>query len=232
MADLDAKLFDALNSTPDYTAPQFLTPEFYGDYEVEHGQKWQRKYIHYVQFTTSKEPGGFEIAYDRWQPKGVADTSKLPIVVLLHGVPVNRHEWYEVARMLARFAIVYTVDLLGMGWSSKPLNFDWTKSWDLQAHIFSDFIQGEGFFAKKEHYTEFKANRPVFLGGNDWGGGIVQRAINVLGGRKVEKMEGYILGSPIALNGYWVCFFSFILLGTTDRRPASTGRDSLPGGRR
>ena len=211
MSSLDDALFEALNSPPDYTRPDRLSPGLYGDYTVEHGKVWRRKYRHFdglakrYEHEDGEMHGAMEIAYDRWQPAGAADTSKLPVIVLTHGVPVNRHEWYAAARILARFAIVYTVDLLGMGQSSKPLDFPWEQSWDIQAHIFTDFLSGNGWYGSKSHFRELQdPGKSVYLGGNDWGGGVVQRAVLMVKARGLDKVKGYILGSTVALNGYWV----------------------------
>lgn len=211
MTDLDDQLFKALNSVPKFTAPAELSPDLYGDYEVDSDRIWSHSYkdITGVKGQYEHEDGKmhslFHLAYDRWQPRGVLNTSKLPIVILAHGVPVNRTEWYGVARILARFCIVYTVDLLGMGWSSKPLSFPWKRSWDIQAHLFVEFLNGKGFHESPRFRFELRSTaHSVFLSGNDWGGGVVQRAVNLIKNRGITKVKGFILGSTIALNGYWV----------------------------
>lgn len=212
MTELDDRLFDALNSVPDYTASANLSPGLYGDYEVSSKRSWWYRYGDikgYKEIADQYEDEDgkmhqfLHLAYDRWQPPGTPFSSNLPIIILSHGVPVNRTEWYSVARILARFFIVYTIDLLGMGWSSKPLNFPWTRSWNIQAQLLKLFLSGEGEYTHPWSRSELsQQNRHIFPGGNDWGTGPVQRSVNLT--KAMTKIKGFILGSAIALNGYWV----------------------------
>ena len=118
---LDDELFDALNSAPNRTRPAFLDRSLYGDYEVAFDNIWTGLYDDFNAYGVvgkyldedNIKRSSFKIAYDRWQPKGLADTSMLPIIIYTHGVPVNRDELAEMARIVSRFAIVYTWDLLG-----------------------------------------------------------------------------------------------------------------------
>ena len=164
----------------------------------------------------------FRIAYDVWMPKSVAvadPSSKLSsdrmrasliagdisipnlarnrvsVIVLTHGVPVNRREWYAVARILSRFYVVVTVDLLGMGDSSMPLDFVdrddksmW--SWGVHARVFQMLF--------RDLFPEGGAL--PFFGGNDWGVAPIQLTLE----RSSHTIRGANMNSGVYLNGYWV----------------------------
>jgi hypothetical protein len=55
----------------------------------------------------------FEIAYTKLGSKG-------PLVLFLHGVPTNRAQWEDIQREVSRFCETISIDMLGMGESSKP----------------------------------------------------------------------------------------------------------------
>ncbi len=233
--DLDSDLYEILNKPRNWTAPDTLSPQAYGNYKVvKEGARWtsrysdfgiRRNYMHEVadrnrsaQIDMPRYSGkevigktlwatdsqanatnSFHLTYDIFEPEKIIDESKIATIVLIHGVPVNRREWYLAGKLLARFIRVITVDMLGMGDSSKPLNFidsdghsNW--SWGLHAEIFNNFIT----------YVVGK-NKKTIVGANDWGTGINQKLIEAHGKGKVTfNFQGAVLGSMIALNGYWV----------------------------
>ncbi len=215
---LDAIFFEALNSKPEWAKGEaWLHPSAYGDYFVDEGLRWQGKYADLLgrdmkfQHDEGTVNDTFEMAYDVWFPADHVGTfggddeedwnwqgllsTPMPVVFMTHGVPVNRREWYNVTRMLARFCIVVTVDLLGMGDSSKPLAFrdaltdEWLWSWALHAKVFKIMIK------------DLVPGRKVFLVANDWGAGMVQKFIELYGR---QLLLGGSPNSAIALNGYWV----------------------------
>ncbi len=55
----------------------------------------------------------FEIAWTKWGDKG-------PLVLFLHGVPTNRAQWEPIQKHVARFCRTISIDMLGMGESTKP----------------------------------------------------------------------------------------------------------------
>ena len=69
----------------------------------------------------------FRIAYTIMWPAGVSINStamdRLPLIGLLHGVPMNRRLKYKTMRRLAKFAICVCWDMLGMGESDMPLEY-------------------------------------------------------------------------------------------------------------
>ncbi len=223
--DLDSRLYDILNKTPDWTAESRLHASMYGEYLVDQNRTWRQKYknlttisgqvpINGFYHTTPKKDGStpksteFEMAYDIWLPKMYkydvsGNNSPLSVLILTHGVPVNRREWYDAARLLARFYFVITVDLLGMGDSSKPSDFIseyngkslW--SWNMHAEIFEQMINDKDV-VRSELYVN---NKPkVFFAANDWGAGMLQKLME----RSSDLMFGAIPISAISLNGYWV----------------------------
>ena len=73
MSKLDDALFEALNSPPDYTRPAQLHASLYGDYTVEHGKVWRRRYKHFAEqgladsyeHEDGQKHAAMQIAYDR-----------------------------------------------------------------------------------------------------------------------------------------------------------------------
>lgn len=69
----------------------------------------------------------FRIAYTIMWPDNVdinsAAMDRLPLIGLLHGVPMNRRMKYKTMRRLAKFAICVCWDMLGMGESDMPLEY-------------------------------------------------------------------------------------------------------------
>ncbi len=69
-----------------------------------------------------------------------------PLVLLLHGVPTNKRQHQPVQKMLAPFCRTISVDMLGMGKSSKDLNWfnrNMTSSWAPTAQELSATTQAE-----------------------------------------------------------------------------------------
>ncbi len=216
----DELYFSAFNKPRDWKAPQFLTPEFlYGTHEdvvVSETQYFHGKYADFgirgkFKNEEGEEPSGdFTIAYDEWRPRVIPAGAKLPVLILTHGVPMNRREWNEIARILGRFMYVRTYDLLGMGESSKPLDFvpgkddprspdgnpDSHWSWTLQARICQAMIK----HWRHTNPEQFLFNGKAFFAANDWGAGVVQKAAELFS----EDLMGAGIFSAIAFDGYWV----------------------------
>jgi len=218
--ELNDFLFEALNGWPDSTAEGKMNVHMYGNSHVE--KKLLLETFKYAEIGIKggfkhgigdKIEDQFKISSDIWVPSkraekkesrgGIKKLKKLSVIILTHGVPVNSSEWFEVARILSRFYIVVTVDLLGMGNSSKPLAFHgldeageekWHWSWKTHAKIFKLLIDR---LRDKELIPKGK----VFFGANDWGAGVLQSFITNYG---EEYLKGANINSAIALNGYWV----------------------------
>ncbi len=217
-SDFNAFYFNLLNKERDWTAPQFLTPEMlYGTddrVKVTKDQRFVARYNElgvpgkFVNAEGGQRSNLFSIAYDVWEP--LEARPGLPLLILTHGVPVNRREWYDIARILARFMRVITYDLLGMGGSSMPLDFapsereersrdgnpDSHWSWAMQARICQLMINRW----RGEFPEWFDFSNRVFYAANDWGAGAVQKAAQLFS----KDLLGAGIFSPIALDGYWV----------------------------
>ena len=110
----------------------------------------------------------FEIAYTKWGDAG-------PLVLFLHGVPTNRRQWWPIQKRIASFCRTISIDMLGMGESSKPrfygkdmetgekskesgINEPW--EWVFDAEYIEQLMQGL-----------YSGEKFVFIA-DDWGGGI------------------------------------------------------------
>lgn len=210
--ELNDFLFEALNSPPIPTAEGNMNVHMYGNSYV-----FRHNWLETFKYTDIGIEGGFKhwsggeeellkqfrISSTIWKPSKRAEKKELSVIILTHGVPVNSSEWFEVARILSRFYIVVTVDLLGMGNSSKPLAFHgpdaagkkkWHWSWKNHAKIFKLLID-------RLRDREFIPKGKVFFGANDWGAGVLQSFITNHG---EEYLKGANINSAVALNGYWV----------------------------
>ncbi len=221
--DYNNFLFEALNSKRIDSAPDTLHESMYGLYKSNSKTLyWSSNYKKFGLNGDYQEENGqitsdFYIAYDVWEPLNIPTdrhgNSRIPTLFLTHGVPVNRKEWYAVARKLARFIRVVMIDLHGMGESSKPLNFKrknngdasfiandrgspWIWHWGWHAEVFYQMLKD----FKRDKPSWF-LNGKVFFGANDWGSGALQKFVELYG---EELLHGASINSAIALNGYWV----------------------------
>ena len=217
-SEFNSFYFSLLNKERDWTAPQFLSPEMlYGtdtDVKVTKNQRFVARYNEldvpgrFVNAEGERSSNLFGIAYDVWEPREAR--GDIPLLILTHGVPMNRREWYDIARILGRFMRVITYDLLGMGGSSMPLDFkpsereersrngnpDSHWSWALQARICQLMINKW----RGEFPEWFSLSKRVFYAANDWGAGAVQKAAALFS----KDLWGAGIFSAIALDGYWV----------------------------
>lgn len=128
----------------------------------------------------------FDIAFTQWGDKG-------PLVLFLHGVPSNRMEWFPIQRRVGRFCRTVSVDLLGMGESSKPRNYgidyegigrpwDWHNDIDYIEQVMQSLYPDENFV----------------IVGNDWGSGPASH----YAARYSDRINAYVQQDPIAFDGY------------------------------
>ncbi len=68
--------------------------------------------------STSTVNNEFDIFYRKM---GVSTNS--PPILMLHGVPTNLNQYTEIQRYLSRFFRTISIDMMGMGKSSKPLSY-------------------------------------------------------------------------------------------------------------
>lgn len=141
-----------------------------------------------------------------------------PRILILHGVPTRKEQWYPVQKLLSMFAYTVSFDMLGMGESDKLLLSDYTEQWkwkydslyirELAKHVFGRSPDGDG------------PNKFIFIS-DDWGSGIHIHYAS-LHPRDIEKN---VLLDPIAFDGYPVKEIEAI--GRTAPLPESTFRMAL-----
>ena len=176
---------------------------------------------------TDRDPSAVgHLAYVYFEPVDWDASKPLATLFLFHGVPVNKSEWYNVARKLGRFMRVVCIDLLGMGESSKPLAFhdaelkpgqsDWFWTFATHAKIFrrmllalrdgDRFSVSDRFGRRFEHtikpHPQWFVDGKVFLGANDWGAGLVDTYVDLY--HADTLLHGIVSASAITLNFYWV----------------------------
>jgi pimeloyl-ACP methyl ester carboxylesterase len=81
-----------------------------------------------------------------------------PAVVFIHGVPTSSHQWRPVQHLTSRYLTTYSIDLLGMGQSDKPLE-GWDYTFQNDARILEALMERWG-------------HEKMVIVGDDWGGGI------------------------------------------------------------
>ncbi len=119
---------------------------------------------------------------------------KGPLVLFLHGVPTNRRQWYGVQKRLSHFCRTISIDMLGMGESSKlRVEKDNIKDfWNWKNDTF--YI----YKIMKNFMIEEKVEKFYFVA-DDWGGGIALWYASLFGD---ETLLGLSLLDPIAFDGY------------------------------
>lgn len=136
----------------------------------------------------------FEIAYTQIGDKG-------PVILFLHGVPTNRRQWWPIQKLISPFARTISIDMLGMGDSSKPLNYgkdqsrpdgtvnnEGNKPWDWIFDIqYVDQVMNQLYPGEKF----------VFIA-DDWGSGINSHYASRLNNR----LLAFIQLDPISFDGY------------------------------
>lgn len=129
----------------------------------------------------------FEIAWTKMGNKG-------PLVFFLHGVPTNRSQWEEVQGQVSRFCETISIDMLGMGESSKPRMYGrrhnsepndlWHWPYD------TDYIE-------KLMQQEYPGRKFIFVA-DDWGGGIASH----YAAKYNNRLNAFVQMDPIAFDGY------------------------------
>lgn len=133
----------------------------------------------------------FEIAWTKGGDRG-------PLVLFLHGVPTNRAQWEPIQREVARFCETISIDMLGMGESTKPRRYGRKDKPNLnpgdnaQWHWPSDV----DYIDKLMQY-EYK-NRKFFFVADDWGSGILSH----YAARHNDRLLGIVHLDPITFDGY------------------------------
>ena len=118
------------------------------------------------------------IAYTLWGDKG-------PIVLFLHGVPTNRRQYYPMQKLMSPFCRTISIDMLGMGESDKPKNYEsWLWRYD------TGYIQ--------KVMRKLFGDEQFFFFADDWGGGILAHYASLA----EDDLLGVIYLDPIALDEY------------------------------
>ncbi len=129
----------------------------------------------------------FEIAWTKMGDKG-------PLVLFLHGVPTNRSQWEEVQGSLSRFCETISIDMLGMGESSKPRCYGRKQDpaanncWNWQNDV--DYIE-------KLMQQEYPGRSFIFVA-DDWGSGIASH----YAAKHNDRLDALIQLDPVAFDGY------------------------------
>lgn len=129
----------------------------------------------------------FEIAWTKMGDKG-------PLVLFLHGVPTNRSQWEEVQGQVSRFCETISIDMLGMGESSKPRmygrrhNPEPNDLWHWPHD--TDYIE-------KLMQQEYPGRKFIFVA-DDWGSGIASH----YAARYNDRLNAFVQMDPIAFDGY------------------------------
>ena len=152
---------------------------------------------------TGKYWGGnrFEIAYTQWGNRG-------PLVLMLHGVPSNRYMYFPLQRRISPFCRTISIDMLGMGESSKPRYYGKKKPYQSNDDIQKekehaginepwDWIFDTDYIDKL--MNELYPGEKFYFVGDDWAGGILSH----YGGKfNSTRLLGQIYIDPIAFDGY------------------------------
>ncbi len=129
----------------------------------------------------------FEIAWTKMGNKG-------PLVLFLHGVPTNRTQWEDTQKYVSRFAETISIDMLGMGESSKPRMYGGkeVKSPNERWHWSHDIDYIEKLM---QHY--YPGRKFTFVA-DDWGGGIATH----YAAKYNHRLNSFVLLDSIAFDGY------------------------------
>ena len=110
----DRQTYAAFSNPPDPLAPNKPDPTIYRGWDgpVREG------FFHWTTSVGSRsgKDYNFKISYTRMGDRGIP-------MLFLHGVPTNKRQWYPVQRLCAPFFNTVSIDMLGMGKSSMPLDY-------------------------------------------------------------------------------------------------------------
>jgi len=138
--------------------------------------------------TETKWTNEFEIAYTKMGVKG-------PIVLFLHGVPTNRRQWEGVQHHVSRFARTISIDMLGMGESTKPRMYG--KKTDPSPND-AWYWKNDTQYIEQLMEHEFPGEKFIFVA-DDWGSGI---ASHFAAKYNNDRLNALIQMDPIAFDGY------------------------------
>lgn len=112
-----------------------------------------------------------------------------PRILILHGVPTNKTQWYPTAKLLGLFAYVVCIDMVGMGKSSKHFfGSDAPEYWKWKY----DTLYLRPFVRKL-----FGSRQFIFIS-DDWGSGIHNKYATMYN----EDLEASVFMNPVIFDGY------------------------------
>lgn len=120
--------------------------------------------------------------------------NKGPLVLFLHGMPTNRSQWKEVQGQVSRFCETISIDMLGMGESSKPRQYgrkhnpEANDQWSWKNDL--DYIE-------KLMQQEYPGRKFVFIA-DDWGSGIASH----YAAKHNDRLNALVQLDPVAFDGY------------------------------
>lgn len=129
----------------------------------------------------------FEIAWTKMGKKG-------PLVLFLHGVPTNRAQWEQVQGQISRFCETISIDMLGMGESSKPRLYG--RKIDPSPNDCWHWVNDIDYIEKLMQH-EYPGRRFIFIA-DDWGSGIASH----YAAKHNNRLEALIQVDPVAFDGY------------------------------
>jgi pimeloyl-ACP methyl ester carboxylesterase len=142
--------------------------------------------------------GGAHSSETEWTNNfGIAWTkmgNKGPLVLFLHGVPTNRSQWEEVQGQLSRFCETISIDMLGMGESSKPRLYG--RRHNSAPNDRWHWIKDTDYIERLMQH-EYPGRKFVFVA-DDWGSGIASH----YAARYNDRLNALIQVDPIAFDGY------------------------------
>ncbi len=130
----------------------------------------------------------FEIAYTKMGDKG-------PLVLFLHGVPTNRAQWEDIQRQVSRFCETISIDMLGMGQSTKPRMYG--KRYDKGDNDWWYWKHDIDYIDKLMQH-EYPGRKFIFIA-DDWGSGIASHYAAKYNDRRLDAL---VQLDPIAFDGY------------------------------
>lgn len=187
-------LYDALSKPPERTAGHDVDLSIYRDSGKPIYGKFKYKapakglvQVNPPHGTETEWTDQFEIAWTKMGNKG-------PLVLFLHGVPTNRRQWEDAQKYVSRFAETISIDMLGMGESSKPRMYGGkgVKSPNERWHWSQDIDYIERLM---QHY--YPGRKFTFVA-DDWGGGIATH----YAAKYNNRLDSFVLLDSIAFDGY------------------------------
>nr|QBK84541.1 MAG: haloalkane dehalogenase [Pithovirus LCDPAC01] len=205
-----AALFDAYNGPRDIHVAHDPRPEIYGAYPKARDGV----------FITSLPRGNISSKDGKRtvkKPLRIAYTvmgNKGPVWVFLHGVPMNRRMKFPIMRRMSRFCRVACFDLLGMGESSMPLDYNW--NWETHAAYIPELIE---YLLTKEFRLFSKTK--VFFQTDDWGSGPGAKVASLKWAQ--THLHAKVFLDPIAFSGYFIAEIG--TMGRASQLPWGPGKD-------